>query len=585
MAKSKFQVDSRLPTLLSEEYTSSERALKELVDNAWDADASHVRITLPEPMSSDPIVIEDNGSGMTEEELNRHYLFIASDRRTRSGARTAAKFRLVKGRKGIGKFAGFVTASVMQVETWARGKLCCFVICTNDLSSVTDIEEFPLDIQTTNCDDTSSGTRITLSHLHQHLKFPNPNKFRQELLREYGRTEDFDIVINDKKLDVDDVAGTFIEETGELQGIGKVCLRFAISEKKNGLKQPGIVIKVDGKAVGEPCFFGLEKSEDIPPKLLQKLYGEIDADGLLPHVTAGWGAIVENSELLEIVRNFAQVHIRKTLREQFSNEMRLAQARLQKKVNERLAALPDYKREYADRAIKKILGKYYGEPEGKVEPIVFVLLEALERNDYRALLEHIAEADKKDIVAIAESLNDFSLAEMALLVERSNARLKFLDNLEILTNDPNTLEATIHKALEKSLWIFGAEFSLFSSNKTLKSQIEAYLGKKYSGDRATKRPDLLLNENLNQEYLLIEFKRPAHKLSYEDYQQATSYRNDFRPYTDKSIRVLLIGGSRGIDLPPLDGREPSVQILLFNEVISTARKQLEWLSKQLLNDL
>ena len=38
----RFQVDSRLATLLSQEYSSSERALKELVDNAWDADAERV---------------------------------------------------------------------------------------------------------------------------------------------------------------------------------------------------------------------------------------------------------------------------------------------------------------------------------------------------------------------------------------------------------------------------------------------------------------------------------------------------------------------------------------------------------------
>ena len=34
-AQLRFQVDSRLATLLSQEYPSTERALKELVDNAW----------------------------------------------------------------------------------------------------------------------------------------------------------------------------------------------------------------------------------------------------------------------------------------------------------------------------------------------------------------------------------------------------------------------------------------------------------------------------------------------------------------------------------------------------------------------
>lgn len=70
-------------------------------------------------MSSEPIIIQDNGSGMTEEELRHHYLFIASDRRSRGGERTAGKNRLIKGRKGIGKFAGLLTASVMSLQTRA----------------------------------------------------------------------------------------------------------------------------------------------------------------------------------------------------------------------------------------------------------------------------------------------------------------------------------------------------------------------------------------------------------------------------------------------------------------------------------
>ncbi len=43
----RFSVDPRLSALLGESYTSSERALRELVDNAWDAEARVVKITLP----------------------------------------------------------------------------------------------------------------------------------------------------------------------------------------------------------------------------------------------------------------------------------------------------------------------------------------------------------------------------------------------------------------------------------------------------------------------------------------------------------------------------------------------------------
>src|SRR3546814_13394759 len=48
-----------------------------LFRSAWDADADQVSIQLPKPLSGEPIVIRDDGTGMTEEELRRHYLTIA----------------------------------------------------------------------------------------------------------------------------------------------------------------------------------------------------------------------------------------------------------------------------------------------------------------------------------------------------------------------------------------------------------------------------------------------------------------------------------------------------------------------------
>jgi hypothetical protein len=58
--------------------------------------------------------------------------------------------------------------------------------------------------------------------------------------------------------------------------------------------------------------------------------------------------------------------------------MQLAQARLQREVNERLSALPAFRREFAERAIQKVLEKSFGEPPSKVEPFIFVLLEAID---------------------------------------------------------------------------------------------------------------------------------------------------------------------------------------------------------------
>lgn len=572
----RFQVDSRLATLLSQEYSSSERALKELVDNAWDADAEVVSVTLPKPMSGEPIVIQDDGTGMTEEELRRHYLSIAADRRSRRGERTSGKNRLVKGRKGIGKFAGLMAAAAMTLETRARGRLCRFTLRLDDLSQVEDIEQLDIGLHSEPCAPELHGTSITLSDLHQGLAYPDANKLRQILLQDYGRQDDFSITVDGKRLDVDDVSGSYSELEQDLPNAGKVKLRFAISDGKTGLRQPGITLRVDGKSVGRPGFFGLDQRDDFPSKLLRKLYGEIEADGLRDHITAGWDAAVENSELLQEVEAHIQPILREAYEQQYRREIQLAQARLQKAILARLSALPEHKRAFADRAIKKILDKYYGEPESKVEPVVNVLLEAMESSDYRILLEHIADATPGDVAGIAERLNEFGLAEMAFLVQQAAARQVYLDQLDALARDASTTEAVLHKALERNLWVFGPEYSLFSSNSTLRRQVEDMLGKTYTGDKADKRPDLLLNENLGRQYLLIEFKRPSHALNHDDYVQAIAYRHEPAKYLSSPIQVLLVGGSRSADFPT-NNLEPYVETRIFGQVISTARRQIEWL--------
>ncbi|QKW56398.1 hypothetical protein [Stenotrophomonas sp. NA06056] len=143
-----------------------------------------------------------------------------------------------------------------------------------------------------------------------------------------------------------------------------------------------------------------------------------------------------------------------------------------------------------------------------------------------------------------------------------------------LSRDKRTLEADLHKAMGHNLWIFGPEFTLFSSNTTLKRIIEEFLDKKYAGRSTSDRPDLMLQQNFFGEYLLIEFKRPSHALTIGDYQQATGYRHHLVPFTPKRIRVFVIGGDRGEF--PTAHLEPDVVGTSFLDVISMARTQLEW---------
>lgn len=46
---------------------------------------------------------------------------------------------------------------------------------------------------------------------------------------------------------------------------------------------------------------------------------------------------------------------------------------------------------------------------------------------------------------------------------------------------------------------------------------------------------------------------------------------------------MLIGGKKTNELSNSRYSEPNVEILIFNEIISTARKQLDWLLRNLLS--
>lgn len=165
-----FCVDSRLAAILGENYTSSERALRELVDNTWDAEAKVVNITLPGILSALPIVVTDDGSGMKELELRSEYLNIANPRYSRKGEKTPNLQRTVKGRRGIGKFAGLILAGQMDVDTKSHGTRTRLVISkTTLLNAEKDIEQVPLPIEVKSCRPNDHGTTITLSSLNQNL--------------------------------------------------------------------------------------------------------------------------------------------------------------------------------------------------------------------------------------------------------------------------------------------------------------------------------------------------------------------------------------------------------------------------------
>ena len=110
-------------------YDRVSAVLAELIANAYDADAEYVKVTLPfgtylarrtEGQVNDQgyeIVIEDDGGGMTAQEVNDYYLNVGYNRRAGRSELTPKHQRRVMGRKGIGKLAPFGICHEVEVVT------------------------------------------------------------------------------------------------------------------------------------------------------------------------------------------------------------------------------------------------------------------------------------------------------------------------------------------------------------------------------------------------------------------------------------------------------------------------------------
>ena len=381
--KAHFKVDTKLAALLGENYRSTEFALKELVDNAWDADAQNVWIYLPAPLTNDPILIIDDGLGMSGKEITEGYLKIASDRRTRKGDRTLKFQRRVKGRKGIGKFAGLVSANVMEISTRAAGiKTKLSIFKDQLLGSAQDLEKIDLPMSVESCEADQHGTAIKLTSLNQNLSFPDPSVLKQILFLEYGRQSNFKIFVNEEELDIEDLPGeTFNEET-DLNEVGLVKMRFTIADKR-APKQNGIAIRVNGKIVGKPQFFGLDQSDELPAKLVARVFGEVETDGLEDVVTSDWGAIIENSKAWQKLEAFVRFRLLKALKAKQKTEIGNAQSKWKMMINRELDKLPPHKRPFAQTALDKVMKRFYDQKEENVKAIIAIVFEMVREVNIR----------------------------------------------------------------------------------------------------------------------------------------------------------------------------------------------------------
>ncbi|MEZ4683542.1 MAG: ATP-binding protein [Caldilineaceae bacterium] len=163
---------SVVPYIGPDLYSNVPAVISELIANAWDAGATLVRINID--LSNDTLTIEDDGRGMSLEDINTKYLRIGFKKRLTSETTFLihGKQRHVMGRKGIGKLAPFALADELEIHSSnGQEKVGCIIKWPEFKSAIdsdsTEFQPIPL-LDSANSVD--KGTKLILRNIRDDKK-------------------------------------------------------------------------------------------------------------------------------------------------------------------------------------------------------------------------------------------------------------------------------------------------------------------------------------------------------------------------------------------------------------------------------
>lgn len=258
-------------------YSKLPMAISELIANSYDADADVVKVKLYENKDEKKIIVEDDGFGMSFNDVNEYFLRIGRNRR-KSGELTTPKGRVVTGKKGLGKLAFFGIGKTIQIETIKENSTekVKFILDWDELIGTYNKEYEPkFFIDST--DKNKKGTTITLSNLKRKTSF-DINSLAKSISNLFiffndkfkiliTLNDNYQIEVNEK-MKYENISVEFewdyqdLVKALEFEYESKELIKGKIFSSEKPL-QPGlrgITLYANGRLVNAPEFFGASES-------------------------------------------------------------------------------------------------------------------------------------------------------------------------------------------------------------------------------------------------------------------------------------------------------------------------------------
>jgi len=566
-------------------YDKASAVVSELIANSYDADAEKVTVRIPldrwlatrsSGEVSDQgleITVQDDGIGMTPDEINQFYLKVGTNPREddRRGPNSVEKGRPRMGRKGIGKLAPFGICKIIEVKSAGgkktpNGYLTAHLILNYDeIRQETDAPYNPEPGEHDCTYSSDRGTTITMrSFLHR--RTPDIEIFNRQVARRFGlQLPDFQIevidttsgenfTIGELPVDVDEETKIVLDDRPVvLEDGGKLSVKGWIAYAKDpyaNVEVAGVRIYARGKLVSTTRDFGLKAGFTGEYTIRSYVVGVIHADWLdldsdEDLIQSGRQDILWDSEIGTAFQSWGQEILRELGKKSWSP----VREKTCKIFLEETKIEEEAKKRFQDKAvvdsamkIAAVIGRLASRDALRERPEYAQRLKELVLTiaPHKMIVDKLAEIEKvigdHPLEAIALIFNDARLAEAASLGEVAIERIDAIDKLNsCLCPESATDEKTLQKLLEGAPWLINPQWTMLQANQTFENMriaFERWYQKEFdqpitttaigSKEEENKKPDfIMLHVERNVE--IVEIKKPEHAVIDEEFDRLLGY--------------------------------------------------------------
>lgn len=512
-------------------YTNMHAVLSELVANSWDADADNVYISSPdvEMSSSYEIVVRDDGSGMTFDELNKLYLTVGRDRRKETGDALTTKGRRTLGRKGIGKFSAFGVAKKVVIKSVKDKKLIEFEMDIDKIKETKD-QKYKPKITREEETEEDNGVTVILKNLKRTRKV-DLQTLREGIAKRFVLIgEGFTVHLNDTPITSEDIRVEDVEYKWSInESISDEHLEWVVKgeirSKKGTIREPhnrGVALFARGKLIQEPTFFGAVSGKEFA---YPHIFGELEAeflDGVNDNIATNRSEINRESEEGQTMMEWGKQKL--TQISVIWNENR---------ITDRIKVVTD-KPEFSEwfkgltepeqKLARNIFNSICKNSNLDQERIVDLAGYIKDTFDYRAfqdLAKSIDEAPPEDSSKIIDLFRQWEHVESREMYRILKGRLSAIKKLRDFIQDDAREVPDIHDYIKKFPWILNPKWTMVQEEATYKRLLKEEFGGKEKNIE-NKRIDFLCFTSWN-DIIVIELKRPGHAISKKDLDQLREY--------------------------------------------------------------